>query len=810
MDDARVEGCDMNNDNNPGYKDSGSRSLLQFPAILESVRHRSVQSLADLMHALLEGLDTALYDSVKDAPEAEQARVSAIIHECKQRKASIETHFRDQIDAGYRGLLSSRDKSEGLSLEFSADSLSLVDDSDMDLTVVTQTMVSRSRLTNAAGLGQLTVRFAHLLPKVDVSQRTLPLDPQMVVDAFRDALKPLPLQLEDRVQLFEVFNKKVLSDLALVLDEANQALLDAGVLPEAGKPRPRISQSPAGAGRDGKGGNNADVPSADSASATAPASVTEESFSAMRELLSVVRAGGMAGGVGGLMGGGFSSGAGFSVLSGGVIGSSVAAVPLAPLHIPEGAVVQTVDTRQLMDMLSDIQLRLPKGALLEDDSSPTPGEVRESIRESLVQTDKEVQTVRQADEDVINLVSMLFDFILDDDDLPMPMKALLGRLQIPLLKVAIIDKGFFSAEAHPARQLLNALAKAGVGWSDKNPGGDVLYAKIEHVVFRILNEFMDDLALFSDLLAEFTEFVEINDKRQELVEKRTCEAEEGRARADLARAMVQQTLNRRLSGRQVPLVVIKLLQEAWKNVLYMHCLKGGTESEEWKQAVKVVDALVWSVIPQPNIEWKKKLAEVVPKLVNSLKKGLAAVHYDPLLLDALLWDLNEVHEGLLLGEEARTVSVLTQDQAPTTAEGEIETSEALVVATEMSAVDEQKVAAVVLPAPPELVQEVKKEDQLPEDDAVLEQVAALGAGSWVEFVDGDKVERHKLVARIRSIDKLIFANRRGIKVAEMSGMQLAIDIRAGKARLIEVEDHVFDRALESVIGALRHAREAVA
>ncbi|MCC6373256.1 MAG: DUF1631 family protein, partial [Moraxellaceae bacterium] len=46
---------------------------------------------------------------------------------------------------------------------------------------------------------------------------------------------------------------------------------------------------------------------------------------------------------------------------------------------------------------------------------------------------------------VINLVSMLFDFILDDDYLPMAMKALLGRLQIPLLKVAIIDKTFFNA-----------------------------------------------------------------------------------------------------------------------------------------------------------------------------------------------------------------------------------------------------------------------------------------------------------------------------------------------------------------------------
>jgi hypothetical protein len=59
-----------------------------------------------------------------------------------------------------------------------------------------------------------------------------------------------------------------------------------------------------------------------------------------------------------------------------------------------------------------------------------------------------------------------------------------------------------------------------------------------------------------------------------------------------------------------------------------------------------------------------------------------------------------------------------------------------------------------------------------------------------------------LVARIRSVDKLIFANRRGIKVAEMTAMKLAVDMSQGRARIIE-EAQVLDRALESVIGNLR-------
>src|SRR3546814_4455044 len=61
------------------------------------------------------------------------------------------------------------------------------------------------------------------------------------------------------------------------------------------------------------------------------------------------------------------------------------------------------------------------------------------------------RVVGEIDDDVINLVSMLFEFILDDRTLPDSLKALIGRLQIPLLKVAVLDKTFFSRGSHPAR-----------------------------------------------------------------------------------------------------------------------------------------------------------------------------------------------------------------------------------------------------------------------------------------------------------------------------------------------------------------------
>ena len=60
-----------------------------------------------------------------------------------------------------------------------------------------------------------------------------------------------------------------------------------------------------------------------------------------------------------------------------------------------------------------------------------------------------------------------------------------------------------------------------------------------------------------------------------------------------------------------------------------------------------------------------------------------------------------------------------------------------------------------------------------------------------------------MVARIRTSEKLIFANRRGIKVAEMSQMQLAVDFSQGRARIVDEQPQIIDRALQSVVGELR-------
>jgi len=60
-----------------------------------------------------------------------------------------------------------------------------------------------------------------------------------------------------------------------------------------------------------------------------------------------------------------------------------------------------------------------------------------------------------------------------------------------------------------------------------------------------------------------------------------------------------------------------------------------------------------------------------------------------------------------------------------------------------------------------------------------------------------------LVAKIHSSEKLIFANKRGIKAAELSMMQLAIELSQNRAAILTEQPQMFDRALLSVVDGLK-------
>ncbi len=742
----------------------------RLPVALTNVRDKAAQQLKTALQALFDNADDTLFEMADRATSnTEQNAFFEAMRDLRLKRKNIERGFLQKVFEAF-ATLNQYEIGKPAPLDaVSFDTLSLVQNDALEESVALDSMVAKVMSRDATALGHLTTRFNAMVSK-KLDDKTNPVGPASLCEFFLDACSNLGVEIRVKLIILKLFEKYVLSDLDQLYAEANQALIAAGVLPELKSAPARRNPSRVSAPA---GGVRQDA-SPDLSAEFADEGV-QEVFGALQELLSQARG------------------------------------TLAPQR-NRPADAMPISSNDLMRLLSHMQQRAP--AQVSDDF-----DLREQLEGLLTRASAKAgkaRVVGEVDEDVINLVSMLFEFILDDRTLPDSLKALIGRLQIPMLKVAVIDKTFFSRGSHPARRLLNEIASAALGWGEQDDAQrDSLYQKIEQVVQRLLNDFVDDPVIFSELLAEFLAFTGDERRRSELLEQRTRDAEEGSAKAALARREVEQALNERLLGKTLPEVVVRLLQEAWSKVLMLTCLKHGVESAEWQAALVTMDDLVWSVELHEEPEARMRLLEMVPGLLKALREGMAGAAFDPFSTGEFFSQLEALHVQAFQRFKRSLPEENPQSDVPPIAEIDEEQRAALAEAgIELPLLDLPAAEAVEDPAMVEVVEEIillapgelraaEPEASLPDDDESLLQVDNLRVGSWVEFQEDEEHKlRCKLAAVIKPTGKYIFVNRTGMKVLEKTRMGLAVEFRRSAIRLLD-DALLFDRALESVIGNLR-------
>lgn len=745
----------------------------RLPVALANVRDKAAKQLKAALQKLFDNADDTLFEMADRATSnAEQNTFFEAMRDLRLKRKNIERGFLQKVFGAF-ATLNQYEIGKPAPLDaMSFDTLSLVQNDALEESVALDTMVAKVVSRDGTALSQLTTRFNAMVSK-KLDNKTNPVGPTSLCEFFLDACSSLGVEIKVKLIILKLFEKYVLSDLDQLYAEANQALIAAGVLPELKSAPARRNPLRGSAVASGsRQGGSAELGELSDEG-------VEEVFGALQELLSQAR---------------------------GTTG---------PRHNrPAGAM--PISSTDLMRLLSHMQQRAP--AQVSDDF-----DLRDQLEGLLTRASAKAgkaRVVGEVDEDVINLVSMLFEYILDDRTLPDSFKALIARLQIPILKVAVIDKTFFNRGSHPARRLLNEIASAALGWGEQDDTQrDSLYQKIEYVVQRLLNDFVDDPLIFSELLTEFLAFSGDERRRSELLERRTKDAEEGSAKAAMARREVEQALNERLLGKTLPEVVVRLLQEAWSKVLMLTCLKHGVESAEWQAALSTMDDLVWSVEPHKEPEVRMRLLDMVPGMLKALREGMASAAFDPFSTGEFFSQLEALHVQAFqrfkrsLPEESPTqdaatdqadVAVINEQQLAALAEVGIDLP--LLESSPAEATEEPAMMAVVeeiiLLAPGELRAAVA-EDSLPDDDEAFELVDNLRVGSWVEFQEDEEHKlRCKLAAVIKPTGKYIFVNRTGMKVLEKTRTGLAVEFRRNAIRLLN-DALLFDRALESVIGNLR-------
>lgn len=725
---------------------TASSSLARLPVVFLQVRDKAAQQLKEALQTLFDNADDTLFEMADRAHNnAEQNIFFEAMRDLRLKRKSIERGFLDKFFEAFLRLGQYEVNEPVVAPPVSFDKLALVHNDDLERTVAVEAMVSKVLSRDGFALGQLTTRLNTLIPK-RLSDETNPMGPTLLCDFFLQAGRSLGVEIKVKLIIFKLFEKYVLADADQLYAEANQLLIDNGILPELkAAPVRRAADRSAPSGRLSQGAEE-DVSARVSQKFEQD---VQEVFAALQELLLLVR--------------------------GRVTPPNEASTETKP-----------ISSQDLLRLLSHLQQYVPTPEAQDD------FDLRNQLDQLLARVSMrsgKFRVVALVDEDVINLIAMLFEFILDDRNLPDSLKVLIGRLQIPMLKVAVLDKSFFSRGTHPARRLLNEIASAALGWGGRDDNlRDSLYLRVEHIVQRLLNDFVDDPAIFSELLADFLTFTNDERRRSELLEQRTRDAEEGRARAELARQRVQQELNQRLLGKTLPEAVVRLLEEAWSKVLLLTCLKHGEQSTEWSAGLAAMDDLIWSVELHSEADARQRLLDLVPGLLKSLRDGLTSAAFDPFATGEFFSQLEALHV------QAFHHFARQQDHQ----EDNLAASE---LASEMVQVVEEIVliAAGEQPVGEPLV-------RLADDDVALLQVDTLRVGCWVEMQeDDDQAMRCKLATIIEPTGRYIFVNRRGMKVLEKTRMGLAVEFRRGAIRLLD-DALLFDRALESVISNLRRLK----
>jgi hypothetical protein len=275
----------------------------------------------------------------------------------------------------------------------------------------------------------------------------------------------------------------------------------------------------------------------------------------------------------------------------------------------------------------------------------------------------------------LDVLAALFDALFDDPKLADAIKAAIARLQIPLLKAAVLDPGFFSDREHPARVLLDTMAAAAAGLGPDVDGEHPVCAELRRIATAVQVEFERDPEVFANHTAELETFMarrnhDLQAQAQGYIA--LAEVQDGR---DLAAQMAQ-----RLVGNIVvaaaPAVIGDFLRREWRQVLEAAWLAEGEDGAVWRDAKSVVPDLLASVQSQPDPEERKRVAMRIPALLQKIRTGLDRIGVSAEarapFLDACLALQTAVLRGKALPAEAAaaasspaagdaTVSVLDRD-----------------------------------------------------------------------------------------------------------------------------------------------------
>ncbi len=814
-------------------------SRAKAESLLAQIAALTNQTLPPLLRTMFDQADSTLLAMAEEAGETnpQESPYLKTMRELRNNRVEIETSFYQEIARSFdtallpSGRSAEKKGSEEPEFTFDIDSLSLVEDENLEGSLAVQKLVDRLRGRNPNLFSIIEERLAHLLTPHNGNSHDFPGTPETVFGAFSKSLENIELDRQIRHIILKLFEIHVVNELDKFYDSFNTLLADGGILPEIQTNRPWrgqvVQRGPA------------------------PRASTHQSS---REGVSADVAGGTGGGIpaggapaSGGMGGGASAPistasqgaaiAGPSIDNGGeaaVAGDidasllsnlqsllsfqgNTAVIPIQPgATVAPGAAITHVQPAQLLTGLTGLQHQQVSfaGAGTAIDSASL-----KNMLAGTLQTDASGTVGFQHRESMlIDMIAMLFEFILEDTTIPESAKNQISRLQIPMVKAALLDESFLAKKANPARQLLNRLAQASSILERQGSDDSPLLQALIKVVDTITDQFESDMSIFEQQLNYLTAVLEQQDKEEEQVSEQITNVKSRREQELRERKRIDESIHLRLSTVEASAPIRNLLETTWHKVLLHTGITHGTDSELWQQRNAFIDKLIESLKPHEDKEARRQLMMLIPQIVGTLRKGMLEAGFTDGAIQQVLKVIEPMHMAIIthsdtgdaIAEKARKHHAM--EKALDAMEAEMSHLDEILESLDGSLLDAGYVSEEA-PLPAELLDDVTlaheqplSPDDLP-DDEYIETVRNMEIGQMVILHDKDNQPvRAKLSWKSDLLGEYVFTNWRHKVVAERTLNGLAADLFRGKLELLQ-ESSILERALGKVMTGLKQTAQ---
>jgi hypothetical protein len=364
----------------------------------------------------------------------------------------------------------------------------------------------------------------------------------------------------------------------------------------------------------------------------------------------------------------------------------------------------------------------------------------------------------------VDFVEMLFGAFLRDSNISSALKSLLLEMQIPLIKVAMLDQQFFQNNKHPARKMLDTIAHVGIGIEDDD---NTLYKTMKLIIEQLQTTFDQNLISFNTALTALNRLKTIEEDKTGKQEEETQKA----IYKEHARQVILNELQKHTHKKVIQKELKPLILKQWSNIMYQRFVKHGKDSPQWNEAVTLLKHMIYSVQPiTSSVQWIL-LNSDSENLIEEIKGLLDSANLSPASVDASIGALRDIHNRLLENSEFFQES---PDSEP-----DISLEDAI----------------------------AESEEEQPEEEDPRTQIARLPQdvkqGVWFEIYNGEgkAPRRVKLSVVLFDEAKLIFVDRHGNKVIEKTASDFMQELNDKRSRIIA--DHsIFNHALGQVINSI--------